>query len=192
MLEMALCWRCPVSPRCTLPSAHQICMLWGCPLCGRTEPCWHAGSGGWLLAWLAARPCPAGCWPAGCGGGGWIPGQLSTWLGGSQSWCCPPPAPPPGTSRWEDKVVFAKHPCACGGTIPPKCLPPVSVCPGGVPVASCLSQGLSGSAGGSDAGSFHVTACARECAVRCHTWPVRAESVAYIPPALLEVSLAVL
>ena len=72
--EVALCGRCPVGPGCTLPSGHQIYMLWGCPLCGRhvslccggAEHCWHAGSWGWLLACLAARPWLMrwllGCW----------------------------------------------------------------------------------------------------------------------------------
>ena len=69
------------------------------------------GAGSWH-AWLPGPGSCGGCWAAGCGGGGWIPGQLSAWLGGSQSRCCPPSAPPPSTSRLErGKMVFAKHVC---------------------------------------------------------------------------------
>ena len=63
-----------MGPSCTLPSGHQVYMLWGCHLCGRhvslccggAAHCWRAGCWGRLLAWLAAKPWLMqwllGCW----------------------------------------------------------------------------------------------------------------------------------
>ena len=94
--EMALCRRCLMGPRRTLPSDHQSYMLYSRPLCGSHGPfcCVGANYCGWTCWWgwpqaqLATRPCLMWWLPA-C----WWQGRVPVWLAvgtkGSQGWCWP-------------------------------------------------------------------------------------------------------
>lgn len=157
-----------MDPGCTLARSSSLYAL-GCHLCGGTVPLlrwgWSiagvlvvgAGSG---LAWLPGLGSGGGCWPEGAGSRA---AECMAWRGLRAGAARPPTALRPGETRW--------------------CLPSTSMLvveqspqndfhqglyTQGVPSCLPASQALR-SAGGSEPGSFHITACALECSQRCVT-----------------------